>query len=492
MNLVFLFFRLVVILSFYINCIRAAIYSNNSIIQSQYNSNNFQYKGIALGGWLVLEPYITPSLFLAFNSTSNTTAADIPVDEYHYCQYLGEDEALIRLTQHWDTFYNETDFELIKQYGLNMVRIPIGYWAFQKLDDDPYVMGAQDYLDKALEWAKNNDLKVWIDLHGTPGSQNGFDNSGFRDIGYPGWFNKTEYLNVTYQVLNEIYDKYGTGDYALEYNDTILGIEVVNEPYTPSLNMTKLLQFYKQTYVDAREIQTLNNTIVFQDGFQPIGYYDYFMDSGSIYTNSSQFQNQTKASNQTGIELYNILIDHHHYEVFGSVVDSNITVHLENIKNYAQSIDNELTSHPAVVGEWSAALTDCTPWLNGVGLGSRYAGQPPYNMTKIGSCAQINNYAKWTDRQKVNTRKFIEMQIDQYNRYSNGWIFWCFKTETTIEWDFQRLVEFDLMPQPLDNFTYIVNGTDTDPSASIAVSTTGSISFIITIMAFIIGLSLIL
>ncbi|KAK6202638.1 glycoside hydrolase superfamily [Scheffersomyces amazonensis] len=464
MNYSVSYIRFIIILSLWHTCCSAAIQLNNSIIQSQYNSNNFQYKGIAIGGWLLLEPYITPSLFLAFNSTINETESDIPVDEYHYCKYLGQEEASARLTQHWETFYTEDDFAQIKDYGLNMVRIPIGYWAFQKLDDDPYVMGAQDYLDKALGWAKNNDLKVWIDLHGTPGSQNGFDNSGFRDIGYPGWFNETEYLNVTYQVLNQIYEKYGTGEFAEQYNDTILGIEVVNEPYTPSLSMKKLLSFYQQTYVDARNIQTLNNTIVIQDGFQPIGYYNYFMNDGQIFINSNN-SNSNSNSNGTGTNLYNILIDHHHYEVFGSVVDSNITQHLSNIKNFAQSIEHELSSHPAVVGEWSAALTDCTPWLNGVGLGARYAGEPPYNMTKIGSCSNINNFSKWSKQQKKNTRKFIEMQIDQYNRYTNGWIFWCFKTETSIEWDFQKLVELELMPQPLDNFTYIDNGTDTDAQA---------------------------
>ena len=65
--------------------------------------------------------------------------------------------------------------------GLNFVRIPIGYWAFQLLDNDPYVQGQVQYLEKALGWARKNNIRVWIDLHGAPGSQNGFDNSGLRD-----------------------------------------------------------------------------------------------------------------------------------------------------------------------------------------------------------------------------------------------------------------------------------------------------------------------
>lgn len=442
---------------------------STTLTQPKYNSNNFQYEGVAIGGWLVLEPYITPSLFNAFKS------GDVPLDEYHYTKQLGQEEAGSRLKQHWDTFYNELDFEEIKSYGLNMVRIPIGYWAFQTMDGDPYVLGAQDYLDKAIVWAKNQDLKVWIDLHGVPGSQNGFDNSGYRDIGFPGWFNSTDNVQVTYEVLNTIYSKYGTGDYATNYGDTILGIEVVNEPFSPVLNQTLIEMFYNTAYENARWLQTVNNTIVFHDAFQPIGYYDNFMNE------------RKQPGRNNSIENYNIMIDHHHYEVFSLAVALNITTHISNIVNYSQSIKNELLSHPAVVGEWSAALTDCAPWVNGIGLGSRYEGKAPYSSSykKTGSCKNIDNINKWSANQKKNTRKFIEIQLDQYSRNTNGWIFWCFKTESTIEWDFKRLVLYGLMPQPLNNFTYIKNGTDSDPSPSGAAAIGLSYSLVGAVFAFV-------
>jgi glucan 1,3-beta-glucosidase len=37
--------------------------------------------------------------------------------------------------------------------------------------------GAYEYLKLAVNWAASLNLKVMIDLHGVPGSQNGFDNS---------------------------------------------------------------------------------------------------------------------------------------------------------------------------------------------------------------------------------------------------------------------------------------------------------------------------
>ncbi|CAH2354278.1 glucan 1,3-beta-glucosidase 2 [[Candida] railenensis] len=419
--------------------------SQSSVVQPEYNSKSFQYKGVALGGWLLLEPYITPSLFLAFNETDSS--ANIPVDEYHYCETLGETEASKRLQKHWSTFYNESDFARIKSYGLNMVRIPIGYWAFKKLSSDPYVVGAQEYLDLAIEWANANDLMVWIDLHGVPGTQNGFDNSGYRDIGYPGWFNDTENLDLTYEVLNEIYTKYGDSSNQT-YVDTILGIEVVNEPYGPNLNLSTLKEFYTLTYKDARDLQSINNSIIFHDAFQSIGYWN-------DYLNTTSFSN--------------ILIDHHHYEVFTfGALNMTIAEHISSIKSYSSSIEsNEGDANPALVGEWSAALTDCAPWVNGVGLGARYAGEQPYDNDFIGECDNINNFKKWTKERKKDYRKYVEIQLDQYENYTMGWIFWCFKTETTIEWDFEKLVQLDLMPQPLSDRKYIVNGTDTTAKKSI-------------------------
>ncbi len=64
--------------------------------------------------------------------------------------------------------------------GLNHVRLPIGFWAYDVSGGEPYIQGQAEYLDRAIGWAGNHGLKVLIDLHGAPGSQNGFDNSGRR------------------------------------------------------------------------------------------------------------------------------------------------------------------------------------------------------------------------------------------------------------------------------------------------------------------------
>lgn len=395
-------------------------------------------RGVNVGGWLVLEPYITPSLFLEFNST-NGTERNIPVDEYHYWKKLGKTEAERRLRQHWDTFYTEEDFLAIKKAGLNTVRIPVGYWAFKTLKNDPYLSGVQqEYLDRAIGWAHKHGLKVWVDLHGVPQSQNGFDNSGLRSIGYPGWFNHTENIDLTKSVLRQVFAKYA-GNVSATYPGTIIAIELVNEPLTDKLSMTKLKRFYEDVVDDSHLLNRANHSLVIQDGFKQTGYWDRFLPHDKI------------------------VIDHHHYEVFSNSLLSLLTAeHLVSVQKWAAGVKKELSHHPSIVGEWLAALTDCTPWLNGVGLGARYAGESPYKNKKIGSCANINNWSKWSSLKKKDTRKYIEMQLDQYEQNSNGWIFWCYKTETAIEWDFSRLAKLGLMPQPLTDRKYIRHGVDPD------------------------------
>ena len=125
-----------------------------------FDYQNDKVRGVNLGGWFVLEPWITPSIF---NDWADQTTV---VDEYTYTQTLGKSEASSRLTNHWNTWITQDDFNQIAAAGLNHVRIPIGYWAVAPLDGDPYVQGQLSVLDQAITWARGAGLKVLLDLHG--------------------------------------------------------------------------------------------------------------------------------------------------------------------------------------------------------------------------------------------------------------------------------------------------------------------------------------
>ncbi|KAE9383458.1 glycoside hydrolase, partial [Gymnopus androsaceus JB14] len=67
-------------------------------------------RGVNLGGWLVLEPWITPSLF------DNTGNSNI-VDEWTFGQLQNHGTALAALQNHWNTWITEADFAAIAAAG---------------------------------------------------------------------------------------------------------------------------------------------------------------------------------------------------------------------------------------------------------------------------------------------------------------------------------------------------------------------------------------
>lgn len=67
-------------------------------------------RGVNIGGWLVLEPWITPSLF-------DDTGNDAIVDEWTFCEMQDRGTAQSALQNHWNTFYTESDFADIAAAG---------------------------------------------------------------------------------------------------------------------------------------------------------------------------------------------------------------------------------------------------------------------------------------------------------------------------------------------------------------------------------------
>lgn len=121
-------------------------------------------RGVNTGSWLVLEKWMAPSSVFA-------GLPDTVVDEYTLCENLGKVEAEKRLRAHWDSWVTEAEFEFWAKTGLNHVRVPIGYWAIDIKEGEPWINGSWDYVVKAAGWSKKHGLQLMIDLHAAPGSQ---------------------------------------------------------------------------------------------------------------------------------------------------------------------------------------------------------------------------------------------------------------------------------------------------------------------------------
>jgi glucan 1,3-beta-glucosidase len=200
-------------------------------------------RGVNLGGWLVLERWMTPALF------DGTDA----IDEH---SLLHTKDAAKRLRHHHKTFIQEEDFRWMQANGINAIRIPVGYWIFE--GDGPYIPSISR-LDWVFLMAKKYQIQVLICLHGAPGSQNGRDHSG--RVGRANWYRSAEYRTETIACLEKL---------ARRYRDhpQLWGIELLNEPKIGILQW-KLRRFYNQAYRRLITILHPRTKIVFHDAFTP-------------------------------------------------------------------------------------------------------------------------------------------------------------------------------------------------------------------------------
>lgn len=87
------------------------------------------------------------------------------VDEWTFGQYQSVATATSALQAHWASWITEADFVAIAAAGLNHVRIPIGYWAFDVSAGEPYIKSTQySYLKQAVQWAANHGIYVIVGM----------------------------------------------------------------------------------------------------------------------------------------------------------------------------------------------------------------------------------------------------------------------------------------------------------------------------------------
>ena len=146
--------------------------------------------GTNIGGWMVLEPWITPSLFYRF--LGKTRSEKVGWDSYTFCEALGPEKGNQVMKEHWDTWYTEDHIKNLSDRGVKMVRLPIGDWTLEPYG--PYIGcmdGAEEKITWMLDTCEEHGIQVWLEVHAWNGSQNGFDNSG--QASQVNWLNETHF-----------------------------------------------------------------------------------------------------------------------------------------------------------------------------------------------------------------------------------------------------------------------------------------------------------
>jgi glucan 1,3-beta-glucosidase len=236
-------------------------------------------RGVNLGGWLSIEPFITPSLFAGYSSSV--------IDEWTLTQQLGS-AAATTIEKHYATFISESDIAEIKDAGIDHVRIPYSYWAVKTYDGDPYVAKISwRYLLRAIEYCRKYGIRVKLDLHGLPGSQNGWNHSGHQG--------KVDWIEGTNGALNrkrslEIHDQLSQFFAQDRYKNIVTIYGLANEPLMLSLPVEKVLNWTQEAAELVRK-NGVEAAIVLHDGFLNLDKWDnMFKDHpDNMYLDTHQY-----------------------------------------------------------------------------------------------------------------------------------------------------------------------------------------------------------
>lgn len=355
-------------------------------------------EGVNLGNWLVLEKWMSPALF------AGTTAED----EYYLPTQLSPEVYEARIRIHRSEYISERDFACIRRMGLNAVRIPVPYFIF---GDRPPFLGCIEELDRAISWAERYGLKVLIDLHTTPMSQNGFDNGGIS--GVCRWSQLPDEVAFVLDVLEKLAKRYG-------HREGLLGIEPVNEPVTDEMwkimdvpnrfpavdpelaagsapnTMEFLHRFYTDAYDRIRPHLAQDKYVVFHDAFRMKVWKDFI----------------------TQPRFENVMLDTHLYLMAAELegCPQNVPGYLNYIQEHYKKDIAEVEAYvPIICGEW------CMFNSYAVGMDTK-GGQSMLNGMELSK-----NTEQFTAEEKRKIyRAVCAAQLDAW-RCGSGYFYWSYK-----------------------------------------------------------------
>ncbi|KAJ7956856.1 Glucan 1,3-beta-glucosidase [Quillaja saponaria] len=349
--------------------------SNGLFLQAKSETQvTADYEGTA--GWENDNPSVFKMIILADKKLRG---------DYQLTNGLGPERARKVMRDHWNNYITEKDFKFMSKKGLNAVRIPVGWWtAYDPNPPMPFVGGSLAALDNAFKWAQNTGMKVILDLHAIPHSQNGKEHSGTRDA-FIEW--DDSYIPETLAIIDFFAARYAK-------NPSLAAIELLNEPMAPFVNLSTVKKFYKQGYDVVRKYT--------QD--------TYVMFSTRINITTST----TEIVSFAGSEGFDrLIVDAHYYysffDLFKSMSLPQTIVYIYNQTATDLGYLNN-SNFLSFVGEWTGEM-----------------------YPTIAKNATKQDY-----------QRFTQAQMDVFGRATYGWAFWSYKSPKRY-WSFKWLIEKNII-----------------------------------------------
>mmetsp|Transcript_97352 Transcript_97352/g.172364 ORF Transcript_97352/g.172364 Transcript_97352/m.172364 type:complete len:565 (+) Transcript_97352:54-1748(+) len=351
------------------------------------------WRGVNLGGWLLLEPGPSHPLFSEHLLQETQEEARCEWDFMKNLQKtIGKKRAAEVIRNHRETHTTKSDFERIRECGLNAVRLPIGYWCvLGPSESEPYDGPALEYVDRAVEWADACGLQIVLDLHGCPGGESGEAPCGRRQRPHGTWHWRHWRMGQTLQAIDALVQRY-------QKHRCVTGVAVCNEP-SNSVPLSRLCRYYDKAVHRIRAGgMSASRVTVLLPLFQ--------RDEEEV---TSFFHKLTKGRHR------NICFDVHCYHCFEDEFQGKtLAGHMRAIEANAAM----LRKYPMVVGEWSLALGAAT-W------------------TTCGEMAENEVY-----------RLLGCGQVKAFREASHGSFFWNWRERDDVEWNFQKAFEQGLLSGP--------------------------------------------
>ncbi|KAK1221389.1 hypothetical protein PQX77_015796 [Marasmius sp. AFHP31] len=399
-------------------------------------------RGVNLGGWLVLEPFMQVALFVLLKLTSILTIPQYhscpapfekfqpeAVDEYTLHQAMAANGGVEQLEEHYKTFITEKDFAEIAGAGLNYIRLPIPYWAVETHSNEPFLPNvAWKYVLKAIQWSRKYGLRINLDLHTVPGSQNDSNHSGRRgDVNFlrgpMGYANAQRTLDII-RVIAEFISQ-------PQYRDVVTMFGPVNEPREVQIGKDSIASFYAQAYKVIREASGSGHGawISFHDAMMSKADWAGFLSGGE-----------------------RISLDSHPYAAFGNnQTDQSWDAHISTPCQWGREFNESMGVFGlSSAGEWSNAINDCGLWLNGIPEGTRYDGTYA-GSSRVGSCDRWLDYDNYSDDTKALIKMFALASMDGLQNYF--FLTWKIGASTKTNkvmspaWSYQLGLENGWMPK---------------------------------------------
>ncbi|KAK3940397.1 endo-beta-1,6-glucanase [Diplogelasinospora grovesii] len=358
-------------------------------------------RGVNLGSLFVYEPWIASN---TWTNTMQCTGSGYN-SEFDCMTKLGAGTGDATFQKHWNTWVTAADFDEMISYGLNTVRIPLGYWMDEGIvywDSEHFPRGGADVLRTVCGWASDRGMYIILDMHGAPGAQVAQNSFTGQFASSPGFyqdyqFNRaTSFLSWLRRFVHDNNEMRNVGM-----------IEVVNEPLQ---NQGSQTQYMRQTYYPAayNAIRSTEQSL----GITPNNYvHVQFMNTYWGSGNPQQYLSNN----------YFAAYDDHRYLKWSP--DASDVSHAGYLR--VSCHDNRSgPDSPTIVGEFSLSVPDNVQWNS--------------------DWAPSNNVAFY--------KQWFAAQVMSYETYAMGWVFWTWKSELgDYRWSYRDAVAAGVIPRDLNS-----------------------------------------